>query len=146
MTGEATDRSDLQKMQIGEATDLMARCGCARCVEATIERQPGVFIGRKMIVCSDCGNKRCPHATDHRLSCTNSNEAGQEGSNYGPPLYRRDQATLIEAQAVEIEEATRLLERFDKEWNSGSGWAIRMDDLGDEVRAFLASRTERADG
>lgn len=55
-------------------------------------------------------------------------------------------ATLIEAQAAEIEEATRLLERFDKEWNSGSGWAIRMDDLGDEVRAFLASRTERADG
>ena len=55
-------------------------------------------------------------------------------------------ATLIEAQAAEIEEARRLLERFDKEWNSGSGWAIRMDDLGDEVRAFLASRTEKADG
>ena len=55
-------------------------------------------------------------------------------------------ATLIEAQAAEIETARRLLKRFDREWNSGSGWAIRMDDLGDEVRAFLASRTERADG
>lgn len=39
-----------------------------------------VFAG--MIVCSTCGNKRCPKATDHRLTCTHSNEAGQEGSVY----------------------------------------------------------------
>jgi ribosomal protein L40E len=34
------------------------------------------------IVCKKCGNKRCPHATNHRLKCTNSNEPGQKGSNY----------------------------------------------------------------
>jgi hypothetical protein len=34
------------------------------------------------IVCEICGNKRCPHANDHRLECTNSNEAGQPGSAY----------------------------------------------------------------
>lgn len=38
------------------------------------------------IVCSVCGNKRCPKATDHKLECTGSNEAGQPGSVYGPPL------------------------------------------------------------
>jgi hypothetical protein len=35
-----------------------------------------------MILCAICGNKRCPHATDHRLACTNSNEPGQAGSDY----------------------------------------------------------------
>ena len=36
----------------------------------------------EMVVCQLCGNKRCPRATDHRLSCTNSNEPGQPGSAY----------------------------------------------------------------
>lgn len=36
----------------------------------------------QMIVCRYCGNKRCPHASDHRLACTGSNEPGQEGSVY----------------------------------------------------------------
>lgn len=36
----------------------------------------------RMILCRKCGNKRCPHATDHRLGCTGSNEPGQKGSAY----------------------------------------------------------------
>ena len=32
--------------------------------------------------CEICGNKRCPHHSDHRLACTNSNEPGQPGSIY----------------------------------------------------------------
>jgi hypothetical protein len=35
-----------------------------------------------MIVCSLCGNKRCPHANNHENSCTQSNEPGQAGSAY----------------------------------------------------------------
>lgn len=35
-----------------------------------------------MMLCSSCGNKRCPHATDHNLSCTRSNKPGQAGSYY----------------------------------------------------------------
>lgn len=35
-----------------------------------------------MLVCSDCGNKRCPHANDHRNACTGSNDSGQAGSAY----------------------------------------------------------------
>lgn len=30
--------------------------------------------------CHICGNKRCPHATDHRFKCTGSNEPGQIGT------------------------------------------------------------------
>lgn len=39
-----------------------------------------------MLCCNDCGNKRCPKATDHSLKCTKSNEPGQPGSIYGRPM------------------------------------------------------------
>jgi hypothetical protein len=35
-----------------------------------------------MVVCSICGNKRCPHATHHDHACTNSNATGQPGSGF----------------------------------------------------------------
>ena len=35
-----------------------------------------------MLVCRDCGNKRCPKANNHENACTKSNEPGQEGSAY----------------------------------------------------------------
>ncbi len=38
---------------------------------------------RTMIVCPNCGNKRCPKASDHDLPCSDSNEPGQPGSVYG---------------------------------------------------------------
>ena len=39
-----------------------------------------------MMLCAKCGNKRCPHAADHDLPCTGSNEPGQEGSAYPLPV------------------------------------------------------------
>lgn len=50
-------------------------CGCYNCADAEYRMS-------HMIVCPTCGNKRCPHATDHNLACTNSNDAGQPGSRY----------------------------------------------------------------
>lgn len=35
-----------------------------------------------MILCVKCGNKRCPHSTDHKNECTGSNESNQSGSRY----------------------------------------------------------------
>jgi DNA-directed RNA polymerase subunit RPC12/RpoP len=40
------------------------------------------MMNMRMIVCSTCGNKRCPKATNHELTCTGSNEPGQKGSRY----------------------------------------------------------------
>lgn len=51
------------------------RCYCYNC--ATPMKRMTTFI-----VCPECGNKRCPHATDHSLECTNSNEPGQKGSRF----------------------------------------------------------------
>jgi DNA-directed RNA polymerase subunit RPC12/RpoP len=50
---------------------------CHQCFKAS----GGVFLDR-MIVCPECGNKRCPRASDHELACTDSNEPGQPGSVY----------------------------------------------------------------
>lgn len=43
-------------------------------------------IGMPFIVCSVCGNKRCPKATDCALACSGSNAPGQVGSIYGTPI------------------------------------------------------------
>jgi hypothetical protein len=51
-------------------------CGCLKCY-------PNVFPNMRFNVCPICGNKRCPHASDHNYECTNSNNVGQTGSVYG---------------------------------------------------------------
>lgn len=57
-------------------TDEPFTCRCWKCHE---ERGDQIMF---MIVCALCGNKRCPHAADHDLACTNSNDVGQPGSAY----------------------------------------------------------------
>lgn len=70
------------------------KCSCRACLtergaiktgtltghDITTVETGSVFVG--MIVCEKCGNKRCPHANNHRNACTNSNEPGQSGSAY----------------------------------------------------------------
>lgn len=65
----------------------MTNCRCQKCMELEPEKYVQEICGVKipffgMIVCQICGNKRCPHATDHNNACTNSNEPGQKGSAY----------------------------------------------------------------
>lgn len=56
----------LQRINVNPA------CGCHTC---------NPILGRvRMILCEVCGNKRCPHATNHRNDCTGSNAPGQPGS------------------------------------------------------------------
>lgn len=57
-------------------------CRCHKCTEALEKDAPEKLFGRMMILCSRCGNKRCPHATDHELACSGSNDPGQKGSVY----------------------------------------------------------------
>ena len=61
----------------------MPACGCYDCVAArgnTLFGIPEQFT--RMICCETCGNKRCPHATNHANACTDSNDVGQPGSRY----------------------------------------------------------------
>lgn len=58
------------------------QCYCYNCnLHKRTEYGLPVVVTR-MIVCPECGNKRCPKSTDHRNPCTNSNEPNQP-SSYG---------------------------------------------------------------
>ena len=50
-------------------------CWCESC-------KPNDWNNMRMILCGICGNKRCPHATNHINACTCSNEPGQKGSSW----------------------------------------------------------------
>ncbi|MDH0348121.1 hypothetical protein [Aeromonas dhakensis] len=50
-----------------------ASCWCQACRPVTVDDM-------RLVVCPDCGNKRCPRASDHVYPCTGSNEPGQSGS------------------------------------------------------------------
>lgn len=50
-------------------------CWCHTC-------RPVALTDMRFVVCPECGNKRCPHANDHKNACTGRNEPGQEGSAY----------------------------------------------------------------
>lgn len=58
-------------------------CGCTECLDLLDEfTRPADSwmsgVSRHMVVCSICGNKRCPHALSHTYVCNHSNEPGQE--------------------------------------------------------------------
>lgn len=53
------------------------KCWCHRC--NPFDPKAISFSSQRMVVCPDCGNKRCPHAEDHDFECTRSNATGQVG-------------------------------------------------------------------
>lgn len=64
-------------------------CGCIKCTSARsdvkVDRRVWPSAGTVMVpgwryACEKCGNKRCPHHSDHLLACTGSNDSGQKGS------------------------------------------------------------------
>lgn len=67
-------RSAMLQGAVGNSP-VIPDCSCGTC-------RPVTFTDSRFVVCSECGNKRCPHANDHRNACTGSNEPGQEGSAY----------------------------------------------------------------
>ena len=52
-----------------------SKCWCETCRTKTLADM-------RMVLCPECGNKRCPKATHHNNECTGSNERGQPGSAY----------------------------------------------------------------
>lgn len=58
-----------------QATEPAQRCWCETC-------RPVALGDMRMVVCPECGNKRCPKATHHDNACTNSNDIGQKGSSW----------------------------------------------------------------
>ena len=71
----AMPRAALKSILQAGNSPVTPDCSCRTC-------RPVTFTDSRFVVCHECGNKRCPHANDHRNACTGSNEPGQEGSAY----------------------------------------------------------------
>lgn len=58
-------------------------CWCYNCLK-NIKEEGQLFpvAAYTFIVCPNCGNKRCPKATDHNQFCAQSNTPNQPGSRY----------------------------------------------------------------
>ena len=86
-------------------------CGnCHACLVGVMENNMPVT-SQRMIVCSDCGNKRCPKASNHRHKCTGSNEVGQYGSIYTAPRELSDEEIEV------LKEIIRITDRKHPLWD-----------------------------
>ena len=83
---------DAEKIQAERDALNEPTCWCLTC-------RPVTMTDMRFVVCPDCGNKRCPHANDHRHACTGSNEPGQEGSAY--PAAPQQEVTQALAKGME---------------------------------------------
>lgn len=77
-------------------------CPCIRCVDALGP------LTLYMILCPDCGNKRCPHAEFHGWACTRSNEPGQVPVLIATPDPRDAQISELKEQIARYEEEMGL--------------------------------------
>lgn len=74
-TAPSLDSSQIIAESPSGNSPVIPDCSCGTC-------RPVTFTDSRFVVCSECGNKRCSHANDHRNACTGSNEPGQEGRAY----------------------------------------------------------------
>ena len=73
--------------------DLETKCYCHRCLKERDERIGVIpYAMARMVVCPECGDKRCPHAQDHLAACT-------------PPhtVRRPAELDLLRARVAELE-------------------------------------------
>lgn len=82
------------------ALDQLNQCWCHQC-----HHDRGEWV-QFMILCPECGCKRCPHATNHEHTCTGSNDSGQAGSVYGDYQVAPDDPDETAALKAELD-ATR---------------------------------------
>jgi DNA-directed RNA polymerase subunit RPC12/RpoP len=70
---------EVPSVDLGQDT---SGCWCYQCNREKVGPGGLPISATRMIVCPDCGGKRCPRATDHRHACTGSNAPGQPGSRF----------------------------------------------------------------
>lgn len=111
---------DLHPSQPVRTGGEVAKCWCHTC-------RPITLADMRMVLCPDCGNKRCPKANFHGNPCTNSNEPGQPGSAYPAP------SVLLEGVSVPPETVAGA---------QGSDQPETRDPIVEQVRAKFHERSQ----
>lgn len=80
---EVTTKSNEEVRRAWEATlglnNVLKTCWCYQCLDEP-SMGPLSPALQRMIVCPQCGNKRCPRAASHDNACSGSNDPGLDGS------------------------------------------------------------------
>lgn len=76
------------------------------CCEFCFSSSGKTFLDR-MILCPDCGNKRCPKATHHDNACTNSNASWEHVKPLSASPAAPEAAKALHVQAVKLTDAQR---------------------------------------
>lgn len=111
-------------------TEPAAPCWCTTC-------RPVTLSDMRMVTCPQCGNKRCPRATDHRNACTGSNEPGQPGSRYGLLLHPYQEETV---NKIVKQERSRL---FRPSQSSSAPVSITVATTTEDVDAVIAEKAAK---
>ena len=119
MTGYQSKRAAARD-KLAEQQEPVAKYCCHVC----FDKSGQTFLDR-MILCSECGNKRCPKATNHALPCTNSNNPNQAGSVFTTPPQRKP--LTIEYQSGYYDGKQAALD--GREWNFCERCGKRTADL-----------------
>jgi hypothetical protein len=86
----------------------------------------GSLLLDRMILCFECGNKRCPKATNHELQCTNSNAPNQAGSIYNTPPQPEQEPVawpcLIDSADFSENTITLVMQCEDYKVSAGTHW------------------------
>jgi hypothetical protein len=90
---------------------VLESCGCHACLAKLGEES------QFMVLCRECGCKRCPKATNHRHDCTRSNDSGQVGSSYGTEC---EQECCTEYRTFMAQRAAEWDELFPEGWRDGA--------------------------
>jgi hypothetical protein len=104
-------------------------CGCLAC-------DPPRALNGTMRLCSLCGNKRCPHADNHRNVCTGSNELNQQPVTWVTALTESREALAERGDAIDSAEAR--FEREQREHVSTRGYRQHAESQLAESREALA--------
>jgi hypothetical protein len=81
------------------------QCPCEACLKLLPpDAYPVPHHRRIMVLCPTCGNKRCPHAADHRYECSGSNEPNQVPKLIGETPVAEPSNRFIETDWLIIEQ------------------------------------------
>lgn len=99
----------LMKSRPAEPVAQAKQANCGNCHKCASPH----YLATTMIWCPDCGNKRCPKASDHSLACTGSNEPNQPGSVYGGvPSHPAAEQAAAEPMRISIDQSRDYLVEF----------------------------------
>ena len=112
------------------------KCYCYECNKNTLVN--GIpYSMTRMIVCPDCGFKRCPKATNHELACTGCNAPDQEGSRYSESYVMTEQVNRMLRMMLGSDElVTRWWESDNLHWGLKKPSEIWQKDP-HEVYAYI---------